>query len=188
MRRVHLCLGHTGSTDSEGGRPGAAHEAPGWGTFDEVEIVRAYAMCAASILELHGVGVEIDGVGSYRSRQRRASQSGALAYVDCHVNKGWRETWPVRGAVFHTPHALGGTRLAKELAGALAPVVGGAKVWETSPDDWRRNAHSNLVSTGRAPAVVYEPAFLDCPDHWHVLNDPRQIGRALASGLLAFLG
>ena len=183
-RRVHLCLGHTGATQ---GRPGAVHVTPEGERFDEVKIVRAYAVHAAELLESAGLVVELDGAGSYRSRQRRAAHYGS-PYIDCHVNAGWREGWAVRGSVFHAPHALGGARLATQLAEHLAPLVGGAKVWDTSPDDWRRHAHSNVMSTGRAPAVVFEPAFLDCPDHWPVLREPEQIGAVLAAGVLAFLG
>ena len=177
MAVVVLDLGHTGRT---GGRPGATS-----GALRESSIVRRYVAHAADMLESRGHTVELAGAGSYRSRQAAAKRAGAAAWVSCHVNAGWKEGY--RGAVFVEKHALGGDRLAQCLADEIRELTGSSRIWQTSTDDWTRNAHGLISGTGSIPAVVYEPVFIDSPDHEHLCEAPEQIGDALACGLIAFL-
>jgi len=91
--------------------------------------------------------------------------------------------------VFHQTSALGGRRLAVCLRDELAAMAGQCRIWQTSPDDWTIHAHSLIQGTGRIPAVVFEPVFIDAPHHAEFLDaHDTQIGDALAAGLLAFLG
>lgn len=178
MAVVMLDLGHTGRT---GGRKGAES-----GPFRESEIVREYAAFASRVLERAGVAVEILGHGSYGSRQRYAAKAGASAYVALHVNAGWQPGY--RGAAFSQLNALGGRQLAVCLGHEIENLTGSHRLWQTSQDDWTRNADSLINQTGRVPAVVFEPVYIDNPAHRDLLEDPKQIGAALAAGLLAFLG
>lgn len=173
-------LGHTGRT---GGRKGAEFEG-----MREVSIVRRYVARAADLLEEQGVTVEICGFGSYSSRQSLTARRGASAYVSCHVNAGWSNG---KGpAVFHTASALGGRRLAVCLRDELDEMAGSCRIWQTTHEDWTRNAHAliNTAQTGRVPAVVFEPVFIDAPHHRDFCEQPNQIGETLAAGLLVFLG
>lgn len=178
MAVVMLDLGHTGRT---GGRKGAEFD-----VLRESEIVREYVTFSARVLERAGVTVEILGHGSYGSRQRYAARAGASAYVSCHVNAGWKPGY--RGAVFSRAAALGGRRLAVCLGEEIKALTGSHRLWQTSQEDWTRNADSLIAQTGRVPAVVYEPVYIDNPAHRDLCDHPKQIGAALAAGLLAFLG
>lgn len=173
-----LDLGHTGRT---GGRKGAESDG-----LRESEIVREYVTFAARVLERAGVRVEIMGHGNYGSRQRYAAKAGAQAFVACHVNAGWQPGY--RGAVFSQTGALGGRQLAVALGHQIEALTGSHRIWQTSQDDWTRNADSLINQTGRVPAVVFEPVYIDNPAHRDLCEDPRQIGAALAAGLLDFLG
>ena len=181
MKRVRFDLGHTGKTRSGSRNLGAVHTG-----FHEVRIVRAYVASTCSILEAHGIIAEIDGVGRYSRRQSRATVAEVDAFMPCHVNAGWQPGY--RGAAFYKPESHSSEQLAGHCVRAIAELTGSGRKWKTSADDWTKRAHSLVAYTGGGvPAVVFEPVFVDCPDHKHLLENPRLIGEALARAVLDFL-
>ena len=181
MRRVRFDLGHTGKTRSGSRNLGAIHSG-----FHEARIVRAYVAAACSVLEAHDVVAEIDGVGPYARRQSRATVHEVDAYIACHVNAGWQPGY--KGAAFYKPESHSSEQLAVHCVKAIAEISGSGRKWKTSADGWTKRAHSLMVYTGGGiPAVVFEPVFVDCPDHRHLLENPRLIGEALACAVLDFL-
>ncbi len=179
MPLVVLDLGHTGGTH---GRPGAE-----FGGRRETSIVRRYAIEAADRLEAAGCVVDLAGQGTYGRRQRHAALDHARAWVSCHVNAGWRDGYGP--SVYFERGGLGGSQLAGHVAAAMIAEMGRCRTWAASQDDWTRRAHSLIAQTGRVPAIVFEPAFIDGPaDHLDLLDDPSRLGVLLSAGILEFLG
>ena len=188
MLRVVLDVGHTLAS---GGRPPARH-----GDLLEHRLAMAYAVHAFEALEQAGAAVGLVAAGRYRTRQDLGTQI-ADAYIACHINAGGG----TYGLCLYDQRSRQGRALAERVASSMSlawvpRTISSARHAAAMPEDdrgvrhWTANALELIkhVYPGRACGLVYEPGFLDNPDH-QLLWTPdglREVGHVLARGVLAW--
>lgn len=189
--------GHAGRT---GRKPPATYTDPESGLvmFREDVLSLAYGSHAIETLRLTGVDAVWLGPGTYEDRQRRARDMGADLAVMTHVNSGASAILaagnPLRGGLFydHRASSRGGKGAALAIKGKCSAALGGG--WYAHPckpgrTEWTAGAFSLLEHLGAVPGVVFEPGYIDAPEHFArwTPNGLRQLGEALAFGVLDFL-
>jgi len=189
--------GHAGRT---GGRPPAF-----WEGLDEARLSLAYGTAAIDRLRATGkYDATWAGSGTYRERQERAHHQGAVAFINCHCNAGASVLRDAGNPRNHTTyfdfrsgqHGRTGRLLANHLTQACSKAFpwpdthdGRWRARESKPNHWTQNAYYLVRFAGRVPAVVFEPGFLDEPEHQSLWTPwgLEQLGHALADGIIAFL-
>lgn len=173
---VALDIHHAGKPSAP--RDRGAH----WDDVNEVDITRQYVEAAERRLVADGVDVVILSDGEYAARWVRANAYGVDAYVACHVNAGLDGRNGQRGEIYHWP----GSKRGLPLATSIAERLGAACGWPTKPVAAATDRVRNTIRGVDAPAICFEPAFLDAGDHgarW-LLANAAIIGTALALGIL----
>ena len=135
--------------------------------------------------------------GRYAERHKAANKAGCDVYIAAHLNSltgGTRSGQAANyGAVFYDG------RSSTENGPALAEAIGAqlvelpalrsrVRIWPAKPTDWTSRAYSTIRGV-RAPAICYEPAFLDHEQHRVFFEDADSVsvlGQALARGIHAW--
>lgn len=162
----------------------------------ERDLVKKYVDYAASSLEDKGIPCEIIYTHeNYSTRQKRCIQKAKdnrdqfYLYIACHLNAGQGNY-----AVFiHDERSSNGKKYAQRITDSFKKF----KLTQRSlcrfcnTDDWSR-AYYCIKGIWSAPsnmcAVLLEPAFLDNPDHFYLLNNEeglKKIAKALVEGILS---
>ncbi len=183
------------------GNMGAAYDIDGDGRVEtwerEANLTPHYiASCQRSLaaMGLPSWGIDPAGAGlvaSYPQRHHNARHvarnwtGGPVGYVAAHLNAGGGR----HGLVMHDARSHGGRLLAQAIAARLAtlPVLAGCKVRALHAGDRGLSCVSGIYAGPRyLSGVVFEPLFLDCPDHAAYIADGglEQVGHLLALGFV----
>ena len=167
---------------------GAGYDIDGDGriAISEREAMLTGLMALAAEARLIELGHEVVPMsdGHYHERHERANARGADAYIALHLNAGHGDY----GAVFHDYRSLRGPGLAESIAGVLSDTADELKrvrVIDARPTDWTANAYRCISGLAAPIGIVYEPCFMDSPDHAPLLLEQgqRRLGNALAVGI-----
>lgn len=165
------------------GKPGAWRDRGAvWDGVEEVDLTRAYAFAAEHVLRRRGVDVVVLSDGEYSTRWSRTNMYDPACYIACHANAGLGGRAGQRGEVYHWPGSSQGMPLAAEIAGRMT------RLWPTRALAASTDRVQNTIRGVQAPAICFEPAFLDAGDNgarWLVAHAD-DIGTALAEGILAW--
>lgn len=191
------------------GKPHRIDDLGAWGDLDgdgeHSDVIESEAIWTGIIslhaeMELRRLGHSVYPMshGRYSQRHQDANQARVDVYVALHLNSltgGTRSGQSGNyGAVFYD-HRSGqdnGPALADAIAaelGKLPALRSKLRIWPARPDNWTRRAFSTIQGV-QAPAICYEPAFLDYERHQQAFFQSAEsvavLGQALAAGIHAW--
>lgn len=125
----------------------------------------------------------------YAMRQARADRYKPAAYVACHINAGRGDY----GAALYDGRSGWGAKLADHVANRLrfaCPELARSLARPTLPGFERaQNVIDRIYASKTACGLVYEPGFIDRPEHFPLWTPSglRRVGIALADGIDAYV-
>lgn len=158
------------------------------GGLREIDLTGAYISHATDILRAAGHQVVTLDSGTYDARHRLAmdlsSRSpGRALYVQCHVNAGGGRY----AAAEHDARSTAGRRAAAALMDATDDLeeIRGTHVWALQAGDRGWVCIDDIYAAPRMCGVIFEPGFIDAPQHAPLWTPPglRRVGAALALGV-----
>ena len=164
-----------------GGKPGNLDDRGATaGNLCELDFTHRYSHVAFRNLHKAGCSVVIFSDDHYENRHERANRLGLDCYVALHMNAGGG----YRGEVYFDSRTRpgGGQELSRSVATSLDKRV----PWpvETKPCGPGDRAFECIKGV-KAPAIVYEPAFLDGENPASLVYCV-EFGRALAEGIISW--
>lgn len=159
-------------------------------TEQEAMLTGYIALAAEQRLRELGHAVIPISDGWYYQRHSRANTHAMefpgekSVYVALHLNAGGGDY----GSVFHHYSSKPGRIMADYIADELStecPELTRTKVWGAAPGGTWDNAWNTIRGVGKPIALVYEPAFMDNPDHAPLFKPGGlvRLGCALADGI-----
>lgn len=189
-----------------GKRAGDVNDRGAWGDLDhdgkqeteELEAIWTARYLLAAELRLLALGHRVIPLsdGWYRERHARAnlySAGQSAVYVAAHLNSlhgGLTAASGTYGTVFFDHRSDVGPVLAEAVREKLAAActeLAQVKALACRPSDWTSRAYGTISGVD-APALCFEPAFIDQTAHRPLFSDEgmRRIGVALAEGIHAW--
>ena len=192
------------------GKPGKRIDDLGaWGDLDndgeysdvtESEAIWTGFISLAAEIELRRLGHSVYPLshGRYSQRHKDANSANVDLYVALHLNSltgGTRSGQSGNyGAVFYDGRSSrgNGPALADAIGAELAKLPAlrsKVRIWPAKSSDWTSRAFSTIRGV-RAPAICYEPAFLDYAPHQEAFfvsaDSVSVLGQCLARGIHAW--
>jgi len=189
------------------GKPHRIDDQGAWGDFDgdgkhdviESESIWTALISLSAEMELRRLGHSVYPMshGRYSQRHKDANKVGVDVYVALHLNSltgGTRSGQSGNyGAVFYDGRSsrANGPALADAIGaelGKLPTLRSKVRIWPAKSTDWTSRAYSTIRGV-RAPAICYEPAFLDHEHHrvfFENADSVSVLGQALARGIHAW--
>ena len=194
------------------GKPGKRIDDLGaWGDLDgdgeysdvlESEAIWTGIISLHAEMELRRLGHSVYPMshGRYENRHKDANSARVDVYVALHLNSltGGRRTRSGQSAnyaaVFYDGRSsrANGPALADAIGAELGklPAIGSrVRIWPAKGTDWTSRAFSTIRGVN-APAICYEPAFLDYAPHQEAFFQSAEsvsvLGQALARGIHAW--
>ena len=190
------------------GKPHRIDDLGAWGDLDgdgehsdvlESEAIWTALISLSAEMELRRLGHSVYPMshGRYANRHKDANKAGVDVYVALHLNSltgGTRSGQSGHyGAVFYDGRSsrANGPALADAIGaelGKLPTLRSKVRIWPAKSTDWTSRAYSTIRGV-RAPAICYEPAFLDHEQHrvfFENADSVSVLGQALARGIHAW--